>query len=1099
MRAWDSFFPSSLDYSVLPDSPLKQAIQALDPNQNGVLHRDEYLSLTADEQAAARRLFRLSVAEGAITRPRFQEADRSGQPIWNRTQASKETDLRRYSLSSTVLSHLNRVRPLLSDVLAPPPENDYDQALLGLIDGAQTAIFVEAFQLERGDLIEALIRAAERGVRVQVLAHRPSHRDSGDALSALERASEAGLPLQLILSDGAPPNRKFPFPQLRHVKRILADTPDGSLAAVSGGLNFTERAHTYPDVGFFIEGVAAHDLLRLFQDRWRTEGGPADACGALPTVGETAAVLRARPKEERLDTVEVGAAGRSAQPPGPKLDIDDLIEAMRQSDALVVSLTSALQHHALSDAQRRALSELTRAGLEASALPATIDGLSLLGLAQRSGARVSIVQDDEELSHPDVRPVLMPPERLDRILAEASQACANGDAAELSVAIAHETKRQLQRSVTEVTRDFRRAGGRLLRVGDAELEVSYRRLVLRELDRAIDRGERILAPDFVLSDGAIIQRLIAAHQHGSDVAVLLDDLTIAGNRVNRRAIAELTRAGVPVRIFDDAAAEKLSAMALAVAVRRGLLSEKEAATRLGEGSPWRSRLQELVGRASDRAPAIGSVLSRLSDALAQDTTAADAVMERMMLHSKVLLIGDDRVLGGSANLSKNGTMNNVEDGFLVESAGVHQTLKARYWDAVWDVATPSNTMSTRPDADRPLLPPVCPDTPVDQLIFLSFDIETTGFMAEHGEEMVSLSLSAFRKQPDGSWQTLVEENLFALPGEDLTDADFAISEAVVRIHGLDRDALKDVGAEPKEKVLGRLVALIEDMQTSHPDCALAWAGQNIYRYDLRFLDGHLAREEVREQIGARSADGPYIDLIHLSRRAWPEARTHNLDAIAQRLGLRDEHRTVHTADEDVRLTTEAIQSLIDAAIDTAPSDSVCFGDLVESSEHVRMDFLHIGDTPLPLRMISLDGDPPNFAHCSVVRPPEGRTVCRVPSTEPTDIEIEHEDGSTSQPWKGIEPTDRTRAVRLDQVRPVAVQGRDLIVEFDLFDPELPGPRRYRTARAAIALEHPDLRFRYAGRLYYEARAAEPTLSPPTGIQSGVREDARPPSTNAKPR
>ena len=165
----------------------------------------------------------------------------------------------------------NRVEPLHNGEAAYP-------RMLAAIDGAQDSIALATYIFDTDEtgqsFIDALSRAAQRGVRVRCLVDGLGERYSWPGASALLK--KAGVPVARFN-----PLRVFP-PSLQmnlrnHRKLLLID---GALA-FTGGMNISHR-HCLADVDnpgrvrdlhFLIEGPVIDPLQRAFAEDWRYATG----------------------------------------------------------------------------------------------------------------------------------------------------------------------------------------------------------------------------------------------------------------------------------------------------------------------------------------------------------------------------------------------------------------------------------------------------------------------------------------------------------------------------------------------------------------------------------------------------------------------------------------------------------------------------------------------------------------------------------------------------------------------------------------------------------------------------------------------------------
>ena len=149
--------------------------------------------------------------------------------------------------------------------------------------------------------------------------------------------------------------------------------------------------------------------------------------------------------------------------------------------------------------------------------------------------------------------------------------------------------------------------------------------------------------------------------------------------------------------------------------------------------------------------------------------------------------------------------------------------------------------------------PVSPRGP-----FVAIDLETTGLFAESDRivEVGALRFDALGREL-GRFDRLVQ------PGRPM-------SPAAERIHGISDAMLRD--ADPAEVVLPALLSWLSD---DPPRRLLA--------HHARFDAGFLGRELARADLPLPPLE--ITDTLALSRRRLPDARSHRLDAISERLGL----------------------------------------------------------------------------------------------------------------------------------------------------------------------------------------------------------------------
>ncbi len=160
-----------------------------------------------------------------------------------------------------------------------------------------------------------------------------------------------------------------------------------------------------------------------------------------------------------------------------------------------------------------------------------------------------------------------------------------------------------------------------------------------------------------------------------------------------------------------------------------------------------------------------------------------------------------------------------------------------------------------------------------ELTYTVFDMETTGLNPSEGDEI--LSIGAIRIV---NCRLLREEHF-----EQLVDPLRSIPWESVQIHGIHPEMV--IGQPTVDKVLPRFEQFAEDTLLVAHNAA----------FDMRFL------QMKEEQTGVRFVN-PVLDTLLLSAVVHPAHEDHNLEAIAQRLGVRILGR--HTAMGDALVTGE---------------------------------------------------------------------------------------------------------------------------------------------------------------------------------------------------
>ena len=166
-----------------------------------------------------------------------------------------------------------------------------------------------------------------------------------------------------------------------------------------------------------------------------------------------------------------------------------------------------------------------------------------------------------------------------------------------------------------------------------------------------------------------------------------------------------------------------------------------------------------------------------------------------------------------------------------------------------------------------------------ELTYTVFDMETTGLNPTGGDEI--LSIGAIRIV---NCRLLREENF-----EQLVDPLRSIPWESVQIHGIHPEMV--IGQPTVDKVLPRFEQFAEDTLLVAHNAA----------FDMRFL-------QMKEALTGVRFVNPVLDTLLLSAVVHPAHEDHNLEAIAQRLGVRVLGR--HTAIGDALVTGELFLKLL---------------------------------------------------------------------------------------------------------------------------------------------------------------------------------------------
>ena len=171
------------------------------------------------------------------------------------------------------------------------------------------------------------------------------------------------------------------------------------------------------------------------------------------------------------------------------------------------------------------------------------------------------------------------------------------------------------------------------------------------------------------------------------------------------------------------------------------------------------------------------------------------------------------------------------------------------------------------------------DRRLTDLSYTVFDTETTGLDPSAGDEIIQIGATR-----------IVNGKLLRHEGfEQLVDPQRPISAASIPIHGIQPSMV--AGQPTIDRVLPAFHAFAQDTVLVAHNAA----------FDMRFL-------QLKEASTGVCFDQPVLDTLLLSAVAHPHQESHNLEAIAQRLGIVVEGR--HTALGDATVTAQVFLRLI---------------------------------------------------------------------------------------------------------------------------------------------------------------------------------------------
>ena len=169
--------------------------------------------------------------------------------------------------------------------------------------------------------------------------------------------------------------------------------------------------------------------------------------------------------------------------------------------------------------------------------------------------------------------------------------------------------------------------------------------------------------------------------------------------------------------------------------------------------------------------------------------------------------------------------------------------------------------------------------PLAGLEFTVFDTETTGINPRQGDEIISIGAV---RVVNGR---LLREECF----DQLIDPRRDLSAESIRIHGIQPEMLEG------QPLIGQVLPLFQRF------CENTVLVAHNAAFDMLLL-------KLKEEITGVKFDNPVLDTLHLSEVLHPAQPGHNLQAIAQLLGVRILGR--HTALGDALATAEILVKMI---------------------------------------------------------------------------------------------------------------------------------------------------------------------------------------------
>ncbi|MEW6282713.1 MAG: phosphatidylserine/phosphatidylglycerophosphate/cardiolipin synthase family protein [Candidatus Eremiobacterota bacterium] len=165
----------------------------------------------------------------------------------------------------------NKVTPLYDDRVTPDNHEDeiFRQVKLG-IQAARSTIQLEMFGFGQTDIVDALLDAHNRGVKVQVVLD-PVNDDldwEQEKQECAQRLIDGGVDVKWYPVKEGNPDEKT-YDQINHVKMLILDGDK----AIIGGMNWGSHSPMNHDVDVLVEGPIVDRMEALFGKDYLKSGG----------------------------------------------------------------------------------------------------------------------------------------------------------------------------------------------------------------------------------------------------------------------------------------------------------------------------------------------------------------------------------------------------------------------------------------------------------------------------------------------------------------------------------------------------------------------------------------------------------------------------------------------------------------------------------------------------------------------------------------------------------------------------------------------------------------------------------------------------------
>ena len=831
-------------------------------------------------------------------------------------------DERYFQGTSGVRSVHNLVEPLYPlSLKGPDHPQAFDKRVDQLIREAQSFVFFRSYELERRDRVDLLIEKAKQGVQVEILIHPAEKavrvKEQKAMLELLREAASEYPNLHVMEADLVPVSRQGGYEQIMHEKQVVADTPDGLVGEVEGGINHGSNSSNNFDSATYTEGVAVLDSLQRFISYLPRDVRNRIDLSRIPSHEDVRERIIAKAKEigSDLTTIDLGGSGKRYVEPADHYSRKELRrraelgQRMRvDANILVDNNSDRGQFGPLSIPIELSPDEIESRARRGRDIYLSVQQLFPRGLT-RPGAMDTGISDhlSTAIENAGAVTIVIPPGTAKKTIEEIEIALApllDRGAKLIQTEINEENEKLIEQGASNGSyasvvlpsgihsrdsaawsrrlRDLKKLDVEVIKEDTVIRDESYRMGLYRELDIAIKRKESIDVGAFALTDSDIIKKLVTAHLSGCPVRVVVDDLEISNLLINRKAWVALSQVGIPVKVFTNEVARQIA--------------------------DWTEH-PELV-----------------------------------KLHAKDMIIGltrgdggtpEPRVAKGSANFSKSGLISNVEGGRIIRSAEVAKALTEALIDRVWDVAIDVEPTMFVDDSQRvEIVPPVPLDTPIDDVAMLGFDLETMGLAAQFGDYPLSVSTVPAEFSNNGETMKVsqavpVRNTYFELPNDELGRF-MQIPDDSFKIHGITRDrdtgetfqVLYDEDGRPDRRKIDT-IPISEGLRNLRDDAealrkakgAVILVTQNGLQFDIPQWDTTAKNAKFPVDGVNYKFTEPTWDLIAMDRELYPHSKRprktpkywggHNLDAIAYRHGLSSAERGTHTSEEDTALTVIA--------------------------------------------------------------------------------------------------------------------------------------------------------------------------------------------------